>query len=726
MTRSCSAKNIRVRWRSGTAAAAVALAIGAAALRPAEAPALAPLVRAYRAAPTPANRAAVEAYIAAHPADAALGQLALGITAYERKDFADAALELRNLAAALPRIADYAGYYLGAARVESGDFENAAADLAPTHAAPRSPLAGLAWIAEARSKQTTAPLEAVRTLRDHFNELPQPDGDMTLADSYQAANESAQAADFYQRVYTAYPLAPATAKAAVALAALETSMGAAYPQPLPAQLLRRADRLFELHAYTQAAAEYRAAVDKLTGLPRSQARVRAGAADLAAGNASAAYGYLTQLEIAEPEADAERLYDIEECARRLDNGEAMTASLRRLGDKYAKSGWRAKALFAAANHALAANRVDDALPLYKSVYTDFPRDGNAAVSHWKIAFHAFVRDPESAEGLLRAHLEKYPAHGTSGAAIYFLGRLYERKGDAAAARACYRRLAERFPNGYYAILARDRLGGIASTPGGAYADNTAAFLGTLQFPALAAFPTEPTPATTVRIDRSRLLRTAGLDDLADYELRFGARTDAQPALAAMELAATAGAPYRGMQAMKALAPDYLGRPVESAPKQFWEDLFPLPYRTELTAAAQAHNLDPFLVAGLIRQESEFNPSAISPANANGLMQVRLETGRQFARAAGVPRVTTGTLLEPGPNLKIGAAVFRSMLDQNGGSVERTLAAYNAGPRHAAEWSTWGAYREPAEFIESIPFTETRDYVQAVLRNAEMYRRLYGP
>jgi len=66
-----------------------------------------------------------------------------------------------------------------------------------------------------------------------------------------------------------------------------------------------------------------------------------------------------------------------------------------------------------------------------------------------------------------------------------------------------------------------------------------------------------------------------------------------------------------------------------------------------------------------------------------------------------------------------------MLQQNGGNLEQTLAAYNAGPNRAAEWLAWNTYREPAEFVESIPFTETRDYIQAVLRNADIYRRLYA-
>ena len=76
------------------------------------------------------------------------------------------------------------------------------------------------------------------------------------------------------------------------------------------------------------------------------------------------------------------------------------------------------------------------------------------------------------------------------------------------------------------------------------------------------------------------------------------------------------------------------------------------------------------------------------------------------------------------NLQIGASILHSMLEDNNGDIEHTLASYNAGPQRLAEWVKWNAYREPAEFVESIPFTETRDYVQAVMRNADIYRRLY--
>ena len=184
-------------------------------------------------------------------------------------------------------------------------------------------------------------------------------------------------------------------------------------------------------------------------------------------------------------------------------------------------------------------------------------------------------------------------------------------------------------------------------------------------------------------------------------------------------------PFQAVHVLKTIVPEHLSLAIDQAPRKFWELLFPLPYRGDLEAAAARHGLDPFLVAGLIRQESEFNPAARSGAPAYGLTQVLPATGRRFARKEGIPRFTPAVLLQPAANLRIGTSIIRSMLDQTNGSIEQTLAAYNAGPNRVAEWLTWANYREPAEFVESIPFTETRDYVQAVMRNADMYRRLYG-
>jgi soluble lytic murein transglycosylase len=153
-------------------------------------------------------------------------------------------------------------------------------------------------------------------------------------------------------------------------------------------------------------------------------------------------------------------------------------------------------------------------------------------------------------------------------------------------------------------------------------------------------------------------------------------------------------------------------------------LFPLPYRSHLLKHSHAHDLDAFMVAALIRQESEFNPRARSRVNALGLTQVMPGTGRQLAGRVGLRRFSTSMLYQPEPNLRIGTYYLRTLLDRWAGKWEETLASYNAGPSRAVNWVTWGDFREPAEFVETVPFSETREYIQAVVRNAALYRQIY--
>src|SRR5205823_2262194 len=128
--------------------------------------------------------------------------------------------------------------------------------------------------------------------------------------------------------------------------------------------------------------------------------------------------------------------------------------------------------------------------------------------------------------------------------------------DFRAARGYYDKLAERYPGYYYGILARERL----AQPAVAHAvpaESVAAFLASVEFPQRSAPENyEPTAATTRRLERYRLLSGAGLNRLADAELRFGAKTDAQPSLLAMEMARAAEAPHQGLRSMKSLVSDY--------------------------------------------------------------------------------------------------------------------------------------------------------------------------
>lgn len=711
MMRNCWAKTIPVLWCS----ALVAQAPGHSELPS--------LVRAYRQTPTPVSRAAVESYAAAHPREKMAAELALGVTAYEQQHYDEAITHLEKVQ--IPQIADYVAYYLAAAKVAANQTEGVAADVAAVERTQvPSPLSGKAWMVQAQGLQASAPAEAVKLLRDHYADLPQPDGDLAVADAYQAAKDLAQAAEFYQRVYYEYVTGDAAAKAGAALVALQDTMGAAYPRPLPAQALRRADRLLELRQYAAAKAEYESLLGTLVGAGQELAQVRIGAADLGDGHLSIALAYLRGLQLTNSEADAERLYYEEDAARRMANDEAMMAAVKAITKKYPKSPWRLKATGNAANRWLTLNRPDEYLKLYRAAYEDFPTDPSAGVYHWKVAFHAYRTDEHDAAELIREQLRNYPASAPTGAALYFLGRHAEMHKDPAYARAIYERLSRTFQNQFYAMLARERLKQPEIAGAGA-SEDAAKFLSELKLPEAKPLPAEETRPTALRIERSRLLRSAGLNDLAEGELRFGIRTDGQPVLLGMEFAEQADSAYPALKIMKATAGDYLLLPLGQAPRRYWELLFPQPYRAELEKDARQQGLDPALLAGLIRQESEFNPGAQSGANAWGLTQLQPATAKQYAARAGVPNFAPRQLFQPAVSLKIGAAYFKAMLNQHGGNLPQTLAAYNAGPNRLAQWLAWGlTYREPAEFIEMIPFTETRDYVQAVMRNADMYRRLY--
>src|SRR5437899_8434335 len=124
-------------------------------------------------------------------------------------------------------------------------------------------------------------------------------------------------------------------------------------------------------------------------------------------------------------------------------------------------------------------------------------------------------------------------------------------------------------------------------------------------------------------------------------------------------------------------PRYYAYSPSDLPRQIGEGLFPRPYWDPLKRHAGANRLDPFLVASLIRQESEFNPGAVSHANALGLMQLLPNTGKKVAKEAKLRHFNATQLFVPGVNLQLGTRYFRSMVDKFG-SFEYALAAYNAG------------------------------------------------
>jgi soluble lytic murein transglycosylase len=146
--------------------------------------------------------------------------------------------------------------------------------------------------------------------------------------------------------------------------------------------------------------------------------------------------------------------------------------------------------------------------------------------------------------------------------------------------------------------------------------------------------------------------------------------------------------------------------------------FPTPFRSEVTARADAIGLDPAYVYGLIRQESRFVMDAHSNVGAAGLMQLMPATARWTAKKLGLP-FSHHLIADRDVNLRLGTAYLKLVLDDFGGSQALAAAAYNAGPRRSRQWRD-GPALEAAVWAENVPFAETRDYVKKVLSNATYY------
>jgi len=175
---------------------------------------------------------------------------------------------------------------------------------------------------------------------------------------------------------------------------------------------------------------------------------------------------------------------------------------------------------------------------------------------------------------------------------------------------------------------------------------------------------------------------------------------------------------QGLNYLKRSYPDYSQmKPEEMRPDE-WDVFYPLEFWDIITQESRARSLDPYQVAGLIRQETVFNPRASSSARAYGLMQLLVPTGATTARQLGVTRaITVDALFEPRLNIQLGTAYFKNQLDKYG-RIEYVAAAYNAGPANADRWGGTGLK------LDEIPFEETRGYVAEVLDKQREYRQTY--
>jgi soluble lytic murein transglycosylase len=166
------------------------------------------------------------------------------------------------------------------------------------------------------------------------------------------------------------------------------------------------------------------------------------------------------------------------------------------------------------------------------------------------------------------------------------------------------------------------------------------------------------------------------------------------------------------------APDERGRAV-------WTLAYPPAWSGYVDQYAAASDVPPALLQALMREESALDPEAVSGAGAVGLTQLMLPTAQQVARRLGLPKPDRAALTDPETSIRIGAAYLGHLLKLYGGAPAQALAAYNAGEGAVSRWRAGGRDALLDEWVEEIPYDETRGYVKRVLRSEASYRLISG-
>lgn len=645
--------------------------------------------------------------------------LALGRYDYQKKRYAEARTWLAQ-AKADEILREYALYWNAMALRALGQNAAALEQLAEFRRVfPQSVLtASVVQLLAETAVEIGKPLRALEELEAYGEIETNPAMLLLRAKALERVGRPEAAAQHYNTLYFEFSNAPEAREAAVRRSHLLQALGKKFPAPSVEQQLARAETHYERRRWQSALEEFRPLLRKLEGPDQELAQLRIAQCRVRLG---AGLAPLVSLKLTDPELDAERLYSISQRHRQLGQTEAMIRAAEEVAEKYPASPWAEEALFGVGNDFWVKLDRPRAAEFYQRVVRQFPSGRQTVTAHWRVAWTAYLERKPEAVSLLETHLGRFRGSPYTENALYWLGRLAEQAGNVPQARAFYAKLLESYPQSYFAAQARLRQRELGAGP-------------TAAVPLLAVIPPPPSPPALEESvpseakdywERAEALREIALYEMAERELRAAHAITGAPRLLleAARAALEAGRYWTGISLARRAYPGLEMRPVSEAPEDVWRTIYPEAYQDLIDRHAMKYEVDPMLMRGLIRQESLFQSDAVSRAGAVGLMQILPRTGYRIARQQRL-QYSRALLFRPEYNLQLGTSHLAELL-KDFDWMEKALAAYNAGRNRVVAWQAEREFTEPAEFVESIPFSETREYVQIVLRNAEVYRQLSG-
>lgn len=553
---------------------------------------------------------------------------------------------------------------------------------------------------------------------------------LKLARAYELSGNKAQAIETYWRVWVDYALLPEGDAAADELARLDGEH--LHTHATVHRELDRAERLFAAKRWAPAREAFRE-IATVAGDDAAQVQLRIAECDYYLKRYAAARNTAQPFALRGPN-EAEARFVVAAAAYGLKEEDRFVRLVTEMVEAFPSDAWTEEALNLLATYHLTGDQDEEADTVFRQMAERFPSGRNAERAFWKAGWFAYRhgRDTEAIRYFEEA-AARFPRADTRPAWLYWSARAHERARHAAAAETRYRLVVADYQNSYYGRQAQKRL-----------ADRPVTLARASQVMPLAvpqagggAAPGGPASMAVPTGELIRLLISADLFEDAEREVRYAQKAwgDASALQATLAwLSHRQGLNLSswdkfnhlrgGINQMKRAYPQYIAAGGEQLPPEALAVLFPLDYWPLIQRYAGEHELDPFMMAALIQQESTFTPDVKSAANAYGLMQLIPAAGKQYVKKLGLGRFSVRLLTQPETNIKLGMAYFKDLSEKFGGD-HFAIASYNAGPNRVQRWRTEKPDLPMDEFIDDIPFPETQNYVKKILGMAEDYRRIYG-
>ncbi|MGH7827516.1 MAG: tetratricopeptide repeat protein [Candidatus Binatia bacterium] len=394
---------------------------------------------------------------------------------------------------------------------------------------------------------------------------------------------------------------------------------------------------------------------------------------------------------------------------RNDNGQALQY-FKKIMERYPGGPHVDKAFFGAADIYESQGKKDEAIALYNTIKKRFPKSPIHEDAMWRLGWLYYLAgDLRKASATFRTLALRGKEERYQTASLYWHARSTEKLGDSETASQIYQTIYKSDEQSYYQALASQRLANLG-VPVWETRNSTSA----------SAAEQEPAASAEVafHLVRARELAARDLRALAIMELGQTSRfVDRQPHLRRLLMREYA----RNQAYSRSVAI------ANQLPHSFEEReryRFPLAYWDKIREKAREQDLDPYLILALIRQESLFDTRARSSAAALGLMQLIPSTAVRIAKQIGLRPPGREELFEPEINLTLGTRYLKDLLHRYSNNWHKAIAAYNAGENAVDRWEREIETEDSEEFVERIPYFETRQYVKLVLRNHRIYKRIY--